>query len=70
MSAGKENFAEKYGVFTPDHYVYRDNEKLFADSVKIAVYAESFGGSKPMPDWLTDFIAGWEVETYRKSVTV
>ena len=67
LSAGRDSFTAKYGIFTPDHYVYRDNEKLFTDSVKIAVYAESFGGSKPMPDWLTDFIANWEVETYRKS---
>ena len=41
--------------------------KLFCDTVKIAVYAESFGGGVFMPDWLIDFIANWEVESYRKS---
>ena len=66
LSIGWDKFASKYGIFTPDHYVYRGNEKLFEDSVKIAVYAEFFGGSQPMPEWLTDFIADWEVENYRK----
>lgn len=40
---------------------------LFMDTVKIAVYAESFGGGVFMPDWLIDFIEDWEVESYRKS---
>ena len=38
--------------------------ELFCDTVKIAVYAESFGGGVFMPDWLIDFIANWEVESY------
>ena len=38
---------------------------LFLDAVKVAVYAESFGGVSPMPDWLTEFIVNWEVESYR-----
>ncbi len=39
---------------------------LFNDAIKIAVYAESFGGAKPMSDELSDFIANWEVESYRQ----
>lgn len=39
---------------------------LFLDAVKIAIYAQSFGGGQFMPDWLVDFIANWEVESYRK----
>jgi hypothetical protein len=38
---------------------------LFNDALKIAVYAESFGGGKPMTDELTDFIVNWEAEAYR-----
>ena len=38
---------------------------LFNDAMKIAVYAESFGGAKPMSPELTDFIVNWEAESYR-----
>lgn len=38
---------------------------LFNDAMKIAVYAESFGGAKPQADELTDFIVNWEAESYR-----
>ena len=38
---------------------------LFNDALKIAVFAESFGGCKPMTDELTDFIVNWEAESYR-----
>lgn len=38
---------------------------LFNDAMKIAVYAESFGGAKPQSDELTDFIVNWEAESYR-----
>ena len=38
---------------------------LFNDALKISVYAESFGGGKPMTDELTDFIVNWEAESYR-----
>ncbi len=38
---------------------------LFNDALKIAIYAESFGGGKPMTDELTDFIVNWEAESYR-----
>ncbi len=43
-------------------------EALFWDTLKIAAYAESFGGGQFMPKWLVDFIANWEVEQYRKQV--
>lgn len=38
---------------------------LFNDAMKISVYAESFGGGKPMSDELTEFIVNWEAESYR-----
>ena len=38
---------------------------LFNDSMKIAVFTESFGGAKPQSDELTDFIVNWEAESYR-----
>lgn len=41
---------------------------LFLDAVKIAVYAESFGGHKFMPTDQINFIRFWEYEKYRKSV--
>jgi rhamnose utilization protein RhaD (predicted bifunctional aldolase and dehydrogenase) len=77
-----KGFSEKYG-FLPKITAVRGNgvyacgesekaaqtaAELFCDTVKIAVYAESFGGGVFMPDWLIDFIANWEVESYRKSV--
>ena len=39
---------------------------LFRDALRIACYGESFGGARPMPDALVRFIAGWEVERFRK----
>ena len=42
---------------------------LFRDSVKIAVYAESFGGPLFMTEDKIDFIKNWEVERYRTSVS-
>lgn len=40
-------------------------EALYRDEIKVAVYAESFGGYSPMSDSLIDFIVNWEVESYR-----
>ena len=40
---------------------------LFEDAVKIVVYAESFGGAKPMSEELIQFIVHWEAESYRSS---
>ena len=42
---------------------------VFLDALKISVYAESFGGAKPMCDALVREINNWEVERYRKSVS-
>ncbi|MFA6947608.1 MAG: SDR family NAD(P)-dependent oxidoreductase [Eubacteriales bacterium] len=42
---------------------------LFLDTVKIWVYAQSFGGASAMPDELIDFITNWEVESYRSKVS-
>ncbi len=39
---------------------------LFRDALRIACYGESFGGAQPMPEGLVRFIAGWEVERFRK----
>ncbi len=47
-----------------------DREKadlLFRDAMKVAVYAQSFGGPLQMTEDLTDFILHWEAESYRKS---
>ena len=41
---------------------------LVKDAMKVATYAEAFGGARPMAQELVDFIVGWEVESYRKSV--
>ena len=56
-------------------YAVGDTEKnanncmtLVKDAMKVATYAQAFGGEKPMAQELVDFIVGWEVESYRKSV--
>ncbi len=43
---------------------------LFCDAVKVAVYAESFGGVRFMPKDQIDFINNWEVERYRTNVSI
>ncbi len=43
---------------------------LFLDAVKIAVYAESFGGVRFLPKEQIDFILDWEVEQYRSKVSL
>lgn len=42
---------------------------VFEDAMKIAYYAESFGGPHPMTQAQIDFIDNWEVENYRRSVS-
>lgn len=42
---------------------------VFLDAIKVAVYAENFGGGKPMPDKLVYAINNWEVEKYRRSIS-
>ena len=42
--------------------------EVFLDAVKVACYAQSFGGEHGMePAWI-DFIDNWEVENYRRKV--
>ena len=38
---------------------------LVKDAIKLAVYAESFGGPLHMTDNITYFITHWEAEAYR-----
>lgn len=42
---------------------------VFTDAMKIAFYAQSFGGEHPMERAWIDFIDNWEVENYRRKVT-
>ena len=42
--------------------------EVFLDAMKVAFYADCFGGEHPMePAWI-DFIDNWEVENYRRKV--
>lgn len=41
---------------------------MFTDAMKIAFYAQSFGGEHPMERAWIDFIDNWEVENYRRKV--
>jgi rhamnose utilization protein RhaD (predicted bifunctional aldolase and dehydrogenase) len=41
---------------------------VFQDAADIAVYSQNYGGPKPMPTELVNFIENWEVESYRASV--
>jgi len=41
---------------------------LFLDAMRIAIYAEAFGGYRPLPREFTEFILNWEIETYRQKV--
>jgi len=43
--------------------------ELFKNAVKVAVYAESFGGPQFMTQEQIDFINSWEVERFRTSVS-
>ncbi|MBQ8546780.1 MAG: class II aldolase [Clostridia bacterium] len=43
---------------------------VWLDAVKISVYANSFGGLRPMAPDMVDFIANWEVESYRSKVAL
>ncbi len=58
----------KVGAFICEQ-TQKDHDRalmLFKDAVRIAIFADSFGGVSPMPQWLVDFIVNWEVESYRK----
>lgn len=41
---------------------------VFTDAMKVAFYAQSFGGEHPMKRAWIDFIDNWEVENYRRKV--
>ena len=41
---------------------------VFTDAMKMAFYAQSFGGEHPMERAWIDFIDNWEVENYRRKV--
>ncbi|MBQ7760645.1 MAG: class II aldolase [Clostridia bacterium] len=43
---------------------------VWLDAVKISVYAQSFGGVRQMAPEMVDFIANWEVESYRSKVAL
>lgn len=43
---------------------------VWLDAVQISVYAKSFGGVRPMAPQMVDFIANWEVESYRSKVAM
>lgn len=43
---------------------------LFEDAMKIAVYADSFGGPLPLDAEMSDFIKNWEAESYRSGVSL
>jgi len=43
---------------------------LFMDAIKIYVYSSSFGGPRYMGKDLVKFICNWEVESYRKKVSL
>ncbi len=44
--------------------------RVMFDAIKVTAYAGSFGGVKPMPEFLIDFIVNWEVEAYRSKVSL
>ena len=41
---------------------------VFEDSMKIALYANRFGGPRPLSQDTIRFILGWEVESYRRKM--
>ncbi len=43
---------------------------VWLDAVKIIVYSRNFGGVRPMAPEMVDFIANWEVESYRSKVAL
>lgn len=43
---------------------------IFLDTASIIVYAKSFGGAKPLDDESVGFYTNWEVEKYRKKVSL
>jgi rhamnose utilization protein RhaD (predicted bifunctional aldolase and dehydrogenase) len=52
------------------HKVADTARMLFRDALKIAAYAENFGGPRGMDDDQIEFIRGWEVERFRAEVNL
>ncbi len=65
-------FVKNVGMFTVGSSVKEaaTARDVWHDAMKIAVYAESFGGASHMADRLADFIVNWEVESYRSKVSL
>lgn len=55
-------------IITPTEKELKNVKDLFLDAVKVAVYANNFGGFLHMTDDLVKFILNWEVESYRQKV--
>ncbi len=55
---------EKLGAFASSSRALT----LFIDTIKVAVFTESFGGPRFMEQQYIDFIRDWEVENYRAKV--
>lgn len=49
----------------PSEKAARASELLFRDAIKVATYAEAFGGPSPLPNREIAFIRDWEVEKFR-----
>lgn len=64
-------FAEGLGMFAMGNSAKEADTAcvVMLDAIKVVAYAESFGGARPMDDWLIDFIVNWEVESYRQKVS-
>lgn len=43
-------------------------KEVWVDALKIAVFAEQFGGTLTLPRDFTEFILNWEIESYRQKV--
>ncbi|MBN2858771.1 MAG: class II aldolase [Sphaerochaetaceae bacterium] len=71
-----EDFKQKHGVLPKVILVERLGAfanssralTLFVDTIKVAVFTESFGGPLFMEQQYIDFIRDWEVENYRAKV--
>ncbi|MDR1292989.1 MAG: class II aldolase/adducin family protein [Clostridiales Family XIII bacterium] len=59
---------EGHGAFTLGDSAHEADAAaaLLTDAVKIAVYSEAFGGPLALPEDFTNFIANWEIESYRQ----
>ncbi|MDR2069546.1 MAG: class II aldolase/adducin family protein [Spirochaetaceae bacterium] len=59
------------GVFGigPSEKAARLALELFADTIKVAVYTQAFGGPRFMAADKIDFINNWEVERYRSGIS-